>query len=270
MTTTLAVSVKLPTNGDAISTEGPIVLAAKPFDLTNAPLAMARWLARREDRELCVFTIVEAHDALGGADGVATLPARYYEEERASIAERLEDELQLQSADDVVYRITVENGPGARTDHDEASVALAREIDDGTSARPIFDADATDDAIGRLQLQLVLQPFGNGGALFLVVTSRKGRDAICPTERVTCLDDGENAKLSILSASQPARHRQRGVGQVEWLRGQNDRPLRRDGVAARGALDRNCQCRCHGGSPTGRRPCPGSRTVVYTTKYQRS
>ena len=140
MTTTLAVSVKRPTSGDAISTEGPIVLAAKPFDLTNAPLAMARWLARREDRELRVFTIVEAHDALGGADGVATLPARYYEEERAAIAERLEDELQVQSADGVICRISVENGPGART-----VVDLARECD----ARLIVIGTGRHDAFGR-------------------------------------------------------------------------------------------------------------------------
>ena len=140
MTTTVAASVKLPTSGDVISTDGPIVLAAKPFDLTNAPLAMARWLAHREDRELRVITIVEAHDALGGADGVATLPARYYEEERAAIAARLADEMQSRAADGVVCRISVENGPSARS-----VVDLARECD----ARLIVIGTGRHDAFGR-------------------------------------------------------------------------------------------------------------------------
>ena len=140
MTTTLAVSAGLFTNSDPTPTEGPIVLAAKPFDLTEAPLAVARWLARREDRELHVITIVEPRDALAVEAGAMPLPAHYHEEERAAIAQRVASELQRDSADGVTCRISVENGPGART-----VVDLARERD----ARLIVIGTGRHDAFGR-------------------------------------------------------------------------------------------------------------------------
>jgi nucleotide-binding universal stress UspA family protein len=140
MATTQSVSAALSTSCDRIPTDGPIVLAAKPFDLTEAPLAVARWLARREDRELHVISIVEEHDALAVAAGVMPLPARYYDEERAAITQRIAGELQLDSADGVLSRISVENGPTART-----VVDLARERD----ARLIVIGTGRHDALGR-------------------------------------------------------------------------------------------------------------------------
>ena len=140
MMTSLAVSAGLSTSNGPTLTEGPIVLAAKPFDLTEAPLAMARWLARREDRELHVITVVEVLDALAVEAGVMPVPAHYYEEERAAVAQRVSNELQLDSTDGVPWRIRVENGPGARS-----VVDLARECD----ARLIVIGTGRHDALGR-------------------------------------------------------------------------------------------------------------------------
>ena len=40
----------------ALAHDGPVLLATKPFNGLDAPLAVARWLAAREDRELRVVS----------------------------------------------------------------------------------------------------------------------------------------------------------------------------------------------------------------------
>lgn len=140
MTMTSALSAPLSPSSGSTLTEGPIVLAAKPFDMTQEPLAVARWLAHREDRELHVISIVEDHDALAIASGAAPLPDRFYKEEQHAIANRLTTELAAHETDGVTCQVTVENGPGAN-----AVVDLARQ----RNARLIVIGTGRHDALGR-------------------------------------------------------------------------------------------------------------------------
>ena len=139
MTMTSALSAPLSTSSVSTRTEGPIVLAAKPFDMTPEPLAVARWLAHREDRELHVISIVEDHDALSIASGSAPLPDRFYTEEKDAITSRLMTEAGA-GADAVTCQVTVENGPGAHAVVDLARLRNARLIVIGTGRH---------DALGR-------------------------------------------------------------------------------------------------------------------------
>lgn len=140
MTMTSAPSAPLSTSSETPHTEGPIVLAAKPFDMTQEPLAVARWLAHREDRELHVVSIVEDHDALAIASGAAPLPDHFYKEEQDAISNRLMTELGAGEPDGVTCRVSVENGPGAH-----AVVDLARQ----RNARLIVIGTGRHDALGR-------------------------------------------------------------------------------------------------------------------------
>src|SRR5258708_4805008 len=132
MTHTAISTSPRPTSGARPATEGPIVLAAKPFDGTEAPLAVARWLAEREDRALHVVSVLEHHDSLSLAAGVPTLPPAYYEEERSAIASRMDAEIRASSREDVEFRVDVLDGPSARSIVDLAHDRGARMIVIGT------------------------------------------------------------------------------------------------------------------------------------------
>ncbi len=113
--------------------DGPIVLATKPFDATESPLAIARWLAHREDRELHVVSVYEDEvDALAIAAGAPPLPQNYYEEERVAVAERMREELERTDAMNVTSRVDVVSGPSARVIVDTARERDARIIVIGT------------------------------------------------------------------------------------------------------------------------------------------
>lgn len=114
------------------SEEGPIVLATKPFDGTDAPLTVARWLARREERALSVVSVLEQRDALALSAETAALPPRYFEEEAADIAARMRATLASLSRDDWKYTVEVLNGPTAATIVDRARAVQARMIVAGT------------------------------------------------------------------------------------------------------------------------------------------
>ncbi|MEP6991149.1 MAG: universal stress protein [bacterium] len=140
MTMTSAVSLSPSTGSGSTRMDGPIVLAAKPFVMTEAPLAVARWLAHREDRELHVVSIVEPHDVLAIAAGAAPLPDRFCDDEREAVAQRISADLGLASADGLVYKISVEKGPDAQAVVDHARARDARLIVIGTGRH---------DALGR-------------------------------------------------------------------------------------------------------------------------
>ncbi|MEO7456896.1 MAG: universal stress protein [Gemmatimonadaceae bacterium] len=121
--------------------EGPILLATKPFDGTDAPLAVARWLARREERELDVVSVLEQNDALAVSAGAPPLPMRYYEEEVASITARMRAALDAHSDGALTSRVAVLDGPAA-----PMITERAREVD----ARVIVVGTGRHDAFGRI------------------------------------------------------------------------------------------------------------------------
>lgn len=125
---------------EAGSQEGPVVLATKPFNGLDAPLAVARWLAGREERDLHVVTVLEQPNGIADAAGMPPLPMRYYEEERASLATELRRALTLDGTGRDLPNIDVLDGPAA-----QSIVDVARERD----ARVIVIGTGKHDAIGR-------------------------------------------------------------------------------------------------------------------------
>src|SRR5918993_349796 len=73
--------------------DGPVLLATKPFGKLGAPLAVARWLAAREERELRLVTVLEPNDFVANAAGVPLLPRQYFDEERTTLAAHIRAEL---------------------------------------------------------------------------------------------------------------------------------------------------------------------------------
>ena len=140
MTQTLAHQAERLASSARPNEEGPIVLATKPFDSTDAPLAVAQWLAHREDRDLHVVSVLEQRDALATAAGAPPLPPRYYEEERASIAARMSDSLAAETKSGINYRVDVLDGPCART---------VVEVAHDRGARVIVIGTGKHDSLGR-------------------------------------------------------------------------------------------------------------------------
>lgn len=120
--------------------EGPVVLATKPFDGTDAPLAVAQWLARREDRELHVVSVLEQRDAVASVAGAPPLPPYYFEEERASIAARMRETLASAMGTASSVRADVLDGPCART---------VVEVAHDRGARVIVIGTGRHDSLGR-------------------------------------------------------------------------------------------------------------------------
>ncbi|CAN5233088.1 universal stress protein [soil metagenome] len=125
---------------EAGTQEGPVVLATKPFNGMDAPLAVARWLAAREDRDLHVVTVLEQPNGIADAAGMPPLPLRYYDGERATLANELRRALTLDGTGRDLPHVDVLDGPAA-----QSIVDVARERD----ARVIVIGTGKHDPIGR-------------------------------------------------------------------------------------------------------------------------
>jgi nucleotide-binding universal stress UspA family protein len=125
---------------EAGSQEGPVVLATKPYSGLDAPLAVARWLATREERELHVVTVLEQPNGVADATGMPPLPLRYQEEERATLANELRRALTLDGTGRDLRNVDVLDGPAA-----QSIIDVARERD----ARVIVIGTGKHDPIGR-------------------------------------------------------------------------------------------------------------------------
>jgi nucleotide-binding universal stress UspA family protein len=101
---------------------------------------VARWLAKREDRALHIVSVLEHNDALFIASGALPLPQRYYDEERTSIARRIDWEMRTEGGE-LQYQVDVLDGPGS-----EMIVELAR----ARAARVIVIGTGHHDPFGRI------------------------------------------------------------------------------------------------------------------------
>jgi nucleotide-binding universal stress UspA family protein len=112
--------------------DGPVLLATKPFGGLDAPLAVARWLATREERELHVLSVLEQTDSLAIAAGIPPLPAQFHDEERATLSARIHEWIATGGRGADVSHATVLEGPAAPTIVDAARACDARVIVIGT------------------------------------------------------------------------------------------------------------------------------------------
>ena len=113
--------------------DGPIVLAMKPFDGTASPLAVARWLAHREDRELHLVSVIEdGLDAMTIAAGLPVVSYGQREDELEDIAARLRSAIEQPGAPRTRNRVDVFRGQSAHTIVEIARERNARLIVIGT------------------------------------------------------------------------------------------------------------------------------------------
>ena len=123
---------------EAGTQEGPVVLATKPFSGMDAPLAVARWLAAREERDLHVVTVLEQPNGIADAAGMPPLPLRYYEEERETLARELRRALTLDGTGRDLPNVDVLDGPAAQSIVDASHDRGARVIVIGTGKHDTF------------------------------------------------------------------------------------------------------------------------------------
>ena len=123
----------------ALGQEGPVLLATKPFNGLDAPLAVARWLATREARALRVVSVLEPNEGVVTAD-VSPLPPRYYDDERTALAAQIRNEIVVDDTGPDSLQVDVLEGPSAQT-----VVEAAREC----GARVIVVGTGRHDPIGR-------------------------------------------------------------------------------------------------------------------------
>lgn len=114
------------------SQEGPVMLATKPFAGLDAPLAVARWLASREERELHVVSVLDHNDTLSGLADVPSLPERYYSEERDALVAQITHDLAQHDGHARVAQVEVVDGASAHGVVDAAQRCDARVIVIGT------------------------------------------------------------------------------------------------------------------------------------------
>ena len=122
------------------SQDGPVLLATKPFGGQDAPLAVARWLAAREERELRVVSVLESNDAIAVAAGIPPLPAQFYTAERTALAAQMRQELWFKGNSHEVPQVDVLEGSTL-----DPVIETARE----QRARVIVIGTGRHDPIGR-------------------------------------------------------------------------------------------------------------------------
>jgi nucleotide-binding universal stress UspA family protein len=144
----------------ALLQEGPVLLATKPFNGLDAPLAVARWVAEREERALRVVSVLEPTEGVV-TTGVPPLPSRYYDDERTALVAQIRRELVVDDADPDSLQVDVLEGPSAQT-----VVEAAREC----GARVIVVGTGRHDPIGRyLYGERALQIVGRADRPVLIV-----------------------------------------------------------------------------------------------------
>ena len=114
------------------SQEGPVMLATKRFTGLDAPLAVARWLATREGRELHVVSVLEQDDPVAATGGV-TLPSQQcQDDERGALAAQISRAVTPYNGHGEPPPVEIVDGPSASGVVEAAQRCNARVIVIGT------------------------------------------------------------------------------------------------------------------------------------------
>ncbi len=108
------------------------MLAARPFTGLHAPLAVARWLAAREERELHVVSVLEHDQTVAAIAGFPPRPERYDAEEREALAAQISRDLTRYDGHGEPPLVEIVDGPSASGIVDAAQRCNARVIVIGT------------------------------------------------------------------------------------------------------------------------------------------
>lgn len=110
---------------------GPVLVALKPFDGRDSPIALARWLAERRHTALQAMSVIEMGDVGTMVAGLPPLPEDYYRREREEVAEDLRARL-VRAGDASEPRVDVIEGPPGSTVSGTAAERQASTIVIGT------------------------------------------------------------------------------------------------------------------------------------------
>lgn len=114
------------------SQEGPVMLATKPFTGLDAPLAVARWLATREERELQVVSVLEQDAPVAATEGVTPPPQQCHDDERGLLAAQISRALTPYNGQGEPPPVEIVDGPSVSAVVDAAQRCNARVIVIGT------------------------------------------------------------------------------------------------------------------------------------------
>jgi nucleotide-binding universal stress UspA family protein len=202
---------------EAASQEGPVLLATKPLNGSEAPLAVARWLAAREERELHVVTVVQQGDMLAVAAGMPPLPAEYHEAERRTLAAQIRRDLAPLETDAALPRVDVLEGPSARS-----IVGAAR----GRGARVIVIGTGRHDKVGRFiygeraleilsiadRPVLVVPPYARAGPVMVAVVAVDFSPASIRAARAVLPMLSEGSRLKLVHVKRPVGVKEETIG----------------------------------------------------------
>jgi nucleotide-binding universal stress UspA family protein len=143
LATAILTSSPAASTSDALDPQRtPVLVALKPYDGSEAALAIAQRLADDQHRPLHAITVLEPSEMIAvaaGAAGVPVLPDRYRAEERAAIADQLEERLsRSQWSPGATRRVDVGEGPAALVIAEMARERGAHAIVVGTGAHGAF------------------------------------------------------------------------------------------------------------------------------------
>jgi nucleotide-binding universal stress UspA family protein len=139
MTTTMMQTAPLRSAVET-SQVGPVLLAVKPTGTLGAPLAVASWLAAREDRELRIVSVLEPTPAVvSDIAGVPPLSRECLETERAAVAHDLSHELRARGAIHDDAHVDVLDGPTLHPIVERARQCEARVIVIGSGRHEPMD-----------------------------------------------------------------------------------------------------------------------------------
>ena len=122
------------------SQEGPVMLATKPFTGLDAPLAVARWLATREERELHVVSVLEHDDPVAATERVTPPSQQCHDDERGTLAAQISRSLTPYNGHSEPALVEIVDGPSA-----SGVVGAAQRCD----ARVIVIGTGKHEPIGR-------------------------------------------------------------------------------------------------------------------------
>jgi len=114
------------------SQQGPVLLATKPFGGLESPLAVARWLAAREERELHVVSVLDQNDTVSIVAGVPPLSMEHHDRERGALAAQIRQELSLGGGTGETVQVDVLEGSTLDPIVESARARRARVIVVGT------------------------------------------------------------------------------------------------------------------------------------------
>jgi len=199
----------------------PVLVALKPYDGSEAALAVARWLAVEQRRPLHAITVLEPSEmvsAAAGAAGVPVLPEHYHAEERAAISDLLEKRLSRMSPTAATsQRVDVAEGWTAQTVADlgrerEAHAVVVGTGRHGALGRVVYGERAVQIARLSERPVLVVPPSAMAGPVSETVVAVDFSPASLRAARFAISMTADFGRLTLVHVKSAVKLSEEGAG----------------------------------------------------------